>query len=295
MTTFNRTMMACDLSDMDRHMLRFIKTIKELVDIKKLYFIHIMPDVNLPKNADLEFHKLFSSEYPVDEKIEDKIKLDIEEVIGSENGLTFDIEVVEGQPYQKLIHWSEVKEIGLLVVGRKKESKGSGITAKRVARHARSNILFVPEGSSEEIKRILVPVDYSENSARAMKTALKIQRRAGGNIEIQALHIIDMPPADYYMRPIEHTGFIKMLEDSAKKAFNEFMNKNEFPTDKVEPVFVDNMYNSTAAHLNDFAENENIDLIIMGAQGHSAFNSFLFGSVTERLLNKSEKPVLIIR
>ncbi len=295
MTAFNRVMMACDLSDMDKHMLRFLKTIKGAVDIKKVYFIHIMPDVTLPKNADLEFHKLFSSEYPVDEKIEDKIKLDIEEVLGGEHDLSYDIEVVEGQPYQKLIHWAEVKEIGLLLVGRKKESQGSGITAKRVARHAHSNILFVPEGSSETLQRIMVPIDYSDNSARAMKVALDLQSSAVEDVEIIALHIIDMPPADYYMRPVEHTGFIKMLEDSAKKAYNDFMKKHEFDSEKVEPVFIDNMFNNTAAHLSDYAEEENMDIIVMGAQGHSAFNSFLFGSVTEKLLSKCEKPVLIIR
>jgi nucleotide-binding universal stress UspA family protein len=295
MIVFNRAMMACDLSDMDKHMLRFFKTIKDAVNIKKLYFIHIMPDVTLPKNADLEFHKLFSSEYPVDEKIEDKIKLDIEEVLGSEHNVDYDIEVVEGQPYQKLIHWAEVKEVGLLVVGRKKKSQGSGITARRVARHAKSNILFVPEDASDSVKRILVPIDYSDNSARAMRTALNIQSRSEEEVEVIGIHIIDMPPADYYMRPIEHTGFIKMLEDSAVKAYKEFMKKHAFASAEVEPVFIENMYNNTAAHLNDYSMDENIDLVIMGAQGHSAFNSFLFGSVTEKLVDKIEKPVLIIR
>jgi nucleotide-binding universal stress UspA family protein len=295
MTAFNRTMMACDLSDMDKHMLRFLKTIREALNIKKLYFIHIMPDVALPQNADLEFHKLFSSEYPVDEKIEDKIKLDIEEVMGSEHDLDFDIEVVEGQPYQKLIHWADVKEVGLLVVGRKKDSQGSGITARRVARHAKPNILFVPEDANEEVTRILVPIDYSDNSARAMRTALNIQGRSEAEVKVIGIHIIDMPPADYYMRPVEHTGFVQMLEDSAKKAYNNFMEAHAFSSAQVEPVFIDNMYNNTAAHLNDYAMDENIDLIIMGAQGHSAFNSFLFGSVTEKLVNQIEKPVLIIR
>jgi nucleotide-binding universal stress UspA family protein len=231
----------------------------------------------------------------VDEKIEDKIKLDIEEVMGSEHDLDFDIEVVEGQPYQKLIHWADVKEVGLLVVGRKKDSQGSGITARRVARHAKPNILFVPEDANEEVTRILVPIDYSDNSARAMRTALNIQGRSEAEVKVIGIHIIDMPPADYYMRPVEHTGFVQMLEDSAKKAYNNFMEAHAFSSAQVEPVFIDNMYNNTAAHLNDYAMDENIDLIIMGAQGHSAFNSFLFGSVTEKLVNQIEKPVLIIR
>jgi len=296
MTTFNRAMIAFDLSEMDGHLLRFTHTIKDLLEIKKIYFLHIMPDVTLPKNADLEFHKLFSSEYPVDEKIQDKIQMDVEKVMGSESSIEYDVEVVEGQPYQKLIHWSEIKEVGLLVVGRKKESKGSGITAKRVARQAGANILFVSEEPPQTIRNILVPLDFSENSARAMKAALDLQSRAKGEVKIIAIHIVDMPPADYYMRPMEHTGFIKMLEDSAKKAYNNFMEKNGWTLASVEPLFTHNMYNNTASHLTECVKDKHIDMVIMGAQGHSALNSFLFGSVTERLLQKcGETPVLIVR
>ncbi len=296
MTKFSRIMIAFDLSEMDSQLLRFTRTIKDLIDIKKMYFLHIMPDLSLPKNVDLEFHKLFSSEYPVDEKIEDKIKYEVEEIFGKDNDLDYDIEVVEGEPYQKLIHWAGIKEVGLLIVGRKKESEGSGITARRVARHAASNILFVPEEARKAIHRILVPVDYSENSARAMQAALDMKKKAVEPIEVIAVHIIDLPPADYYMRPIEGTGFVKMLEDSAKSAFKKFLEKNSWPEDDIMPVYIHNSYNSTAAHLSEFADQENIDLIIMGAQGHSAFNSFLFGSVTEKLLTKCDnKPILIVR
>ncbi len=296
MNTFNRVMIACDLSEMDVQVMKYIKLISDLINIKKTYFIHIMPDVSLPRNTDIEFHKLFSTEYPVDEKIENKIQLDIEGTFGEEKNMDFDIEVVEGQPYQKLIHWAGIKEIGLLVVGRKQESKGSGITTKRVARHAKSNILFVPENSASSIHKILVPLDFSENSARALKVALDIQKRSSEKVDIHAVHIIDLPPADYYMRPTENTGFIKMLEDSAKKAYNEFVNKNDWGMAKILPVFVENMFNNTAEHLSDYVEKENVDLVIMGAQGHSAINSFFFGSVTERFLNKnSDKPIFIIR
>ena len=274
MNTFNRLMIACDLSDMDAHVFKYVSRIRELINIKKAYFIHIMPDVSLPGHADIEFHKLFSSEYPVDEKIHNKIQLDIEEFFTGEKELEYDIEVVEGQPYQKLIHWSDVKEIGLLVVGRKQESKGSGITAKRVARHAKSNLLFIPENPATEIRKILVPLDYSENSARAMKVALDIQNKSLEKVEVVALHIIDLPPGDYYMRPIENTGFIKMLEESAIKAYNEFIEKNDWEKARITPVFVENIYNNTAVHLSEYADTEQADLIILGAQGHSAINSF---------------------
>ena len=117
----------------------------------------------------MEFHKLFAPEYPVDEKIRDKIALDVQDTFESLKGIDLSIEVREGAPYEKLIHWTDVKDVDLLVVGQKQTSEGSGITAKRVARKSKCNVLFIPEKASSDISNILVPIDFSDNSAKAFK------------------------------------------------------------------------------------------------------------------------------
>ena len=63
---------------------------------------------------------------------------------------------MEGIPYEKLIHWIKVKEIDLLVVGHKEVSDGSGITAKRVARTSKCNVIFVPEDFNKKLEYLVL-------------------------------------------------------------------------------------------------------------------------------------------
>ena len=66
----------------------------------------------------------------------------------------------------------------MLVVGKKEVSEGSGITARRVARNAACNILFLPVNSFQEVEHLIVPIDFSSNSLQALHTAPGYQKQA---------------------------------------------------------------------------------------------------------------------
>ena len=296
MVSFDRAMLALDLSGMDEAILRYVASIAPVLDIRKIYLIHAIPDFSAPENVDVEFHKLFNPEYPVDEKIRDKISLDAEEVFDSLPGIDLSVEVVEGKPYEKLIHWTEVKEIDLLVVGHKAVSEGSGITPRRVARKTGCNVLFVPPESRGGIRRMMVPVDFSENSLRGLQCALEMKERLG-DLHLQCVYVVDMPPADYYMRPFDNTGYRRVLLDSARNAYRHFLEEHHLDGKEVgEAEFLPNEYSNIAAHLSEYASDNEVDLVVMGAQGHSAFEHFIYGSVTERFVERcKDRPVLIVR
>ncbi|MDX1666344.1 MAG: universal stress protein [Saprospiraceae bacterium] len=294
MKKFDRSLVALDLSGMDKNLLRYFSFMSPLLDTKRAYFVHIIPDFSLPKDIDVEFHKLFSTDYPIDEKIEDKLSLDVAEVL---NGHAFEtrVDVIEGKPYEKLMHWAEVKAIDLLVVGHKEKSEGSGITVRRVARKADYNLLFVPEKAQPKLRDVVVPIDFSENSLRALQVALRLQERTD-EINIRVVYVVEMPPSDYYMRPAESGGFRAVLVDSAKTAYRNFLNEYGIDGTRLEPVFLENDYGNTAVRIDEYLRTQPADLLIMGAQGHTAFESFVFGSVTERLLERCTRlPILVIR
>lgn len=295
MTAFRRVLIALDLSLMDEKLLDFVGSMVNVLEIKKIYFVHITPDFNIPKQVDVEFHKLFAPEYPIDEKIRDKIALDVEASFGDLKGVDLSIEVREGSPYEKLIHWTEVKEIDLLIVGQKEVSEGSGITAKRVARKSKCNVFFVPEKTTNNIKHILVPIDFSIHSAKALRQALEL-RETLTDARISCLYVVDLPIDDYYSRSLENVGYKAVLMEAAHTAYSNFMEENNFDPGMVEPVFIENYFQNTAQHIYEYTTQHPCDLIMMGAQGHTAFQNFLYGSVTERLVEKcKEKPLLVIR
>ncbi len=290
---FKRVMVALDLSAMDEQLIRFTAALSRVLGIERVYFVHIMKNFDLPGNLDIEFQKLFAPEYPVDEKVRDKLALEVQEVFGEAPGVDMSVEVIEGNPYEKLIHWTKVKEIDLLVVGHKQNSNGSGITARRVARKAECHVLFAPEQAPREIRRIIAPIDFSENAVRALQASLALRRQAA---ELQALYVIDMPPGDYYMQPHQDAGFRKMLAESAQAAYRKFLEQYELPEDPIQPVFLENNFVNVAAHIDEYARENAADLIVLGAQGHTALENFLYGSITESLVERCrEIPILIIR
>ncbi len=296
MNNFDRTMVALDLSSMDEKLICYSAKIGELLGVKKVYFLHAIPDFTMPRNADVEFQKLFSPEQPVDERVHQKIEAKVRKVFDGKSSPDQSIEVVEGKPYDRLLHWAEIKEIDLLVVGHKKESEGSGITPKRVARRSPCNLLFVPPENLENIQRILVPVDFSDNSARALQAALAMKNEIP-EIAVQCIYIVDLPPADYYIRPFDNTGFQRLLLESAQEAYRDFLSEAGVDSAKLEEAaFIPNEYSNIAAHLEEYARQHQADLIVMGAKGHSGIENFIFGSITEKLVERSkEKPVLIVR
>lgn len=64
---FNRVLIATDLSSIDISLLKACNELIDIIGIKKIYLVHIIPDFNAPENENLNFHKLFSINYPVDE------------------------------------------------------------------------------------------------------------------------------------------------------------------------------------------------------------------------------------
>jgi nucleotide-binding universal stress UspA family protein len=61
---------------------------------------------------------------------------------------------------------------------------------------------------------------------------------------------------------------------------------------KVEPVFLKGI---PAEKILEYAEESNIDLVVMGTQGLTDVKRFLIGSMAENVLRHSKVPVMIIR
>lgn len=294
-TLFKRILIATDLSEMDEQLFSFTENLIEKMDVQILYLVHVIPSFRNPENLSLDFHKQFTSAYPVDEKIKDILTEKVKNYF-RDREIKICIDVIEGQPYQKLLHWIELKEVDLVVVGNKKRSLGSGITPKRMARKTKASVLFVSDESTVEIKNILVPVDFSEDSAKALKTAIDLKNESDKDLTINVLHVVELLAMGHYYGLNLNYKYLNTLVKHSKKAFNEFLEKHEIDADDIEEMVVPSDYNNVSQHIHAHIKEEDVQLVIIGAKGHSAFDRFLYGSVTEQLVNEDlEKPILIIR
>jgi len=292
---FSRTLVALDLTSMDKELIRYFSEIYLHLEVKHVYFVHIMPDFTAPGKEDPRFQKLFNPEEPLDEKIRQRIQEQVDEILGQPEGLKIAVNVIEGKPYQKLMHWLEVKEINLLILGKKPDSEGSGITAKRVAQHASCHVMLVAPRARGQWRSLLAPIDFSTHSAKALQFAFQAGRKNPERV-VQGLYIVEMPLEDYYYAKSSYPGYRSVLLESAREAFQKFIASNQLDEKDMEMDFVENDYGNVSSHIAEYAKKAQPDLLVVGAQGHSALDRFLFGSVTEKLLEKVKGlTVMLIR
>lgn len=143
------------------------------------------------------------------------------------------------------------------------------------------------------MKRILVPIDFSKEAENAAKAAASIARKTGS--EIFLLHMLELPvstidPAE--MGTISREPQIIYFMQLAHKRFDKFKSLPFFDGLKViESV----QFHQTFTGIIDESKKQNIDLIVMGSQGASGLQEMFIGSNTEKVVRRSDIPVLVIK
>lgn len=296
MANFPVILTALDMTEMDDKLVSYSHLFARQFGTRKVYFTHIVPDFSSPANKVLEFHKKFAPDQPIDEVVEGQIQEMVDKHFGKLTDMETGIDTLEGRPYHQLMHWVDVKDPDLVVVGKKTASTGSGITAKRLARNLKkASVLFVTDVASSDLKEVVVPVDYSKNSARALNAALDMKLKHP-EMKVKAVYVIDYPPTGFYLNREEYQGFNKMLQETAEASFQEFLKANNLPAKGFEFEIIENSWHNISGAIVEYLEKNKPDLCVVGAQGHSAFEAFLFGSVTENLVSHIKTtPLLVIR
>ena len=143
--------------------------------------------------------------------------------------------------------------------------------------------------------KILVPIDGSECSKKASKHALWIANMT--NADIILLHV-----ADTHITQSGYAHFFKedlydILIDKGKKIIEDFRRDLEIYRSKCSTNVEINIKIKDGEPYDEIVktiDDDNIDLVVMGASGRGGINRFLIGSVTERVVRKSKVPVLVV-
>jgi nucleotide-binding universal stress UspA family protein len=137
--------------------------------------------------------------------------------------------------------------------------------------------------------KILVPVDGSEHSERAVAHAVSLAEKF--DAEVVILNVAQPIP----LAP-ETTFFADELRDKMMAAGRKLVTayKQKFQTAKVN-IKTDNAGGMPADVICEKAENENFDLVVIGSRGLSAGKRIILGSVSGRVSRNCPCPVLIVR
>ena len=146
-------------------------------------------------------------------------------------------------------------------------------------------------------QKILLPTDGSKYAEKAAKHAIWIAGHS--NAELIALNVVDtsslvgLPAEDLTIRVSEilkEEGHKSL--DSISKLIEELEQKEEFKTGV--KLIKESKEGPPADVIIKTAEDENIDLIVMGTSGKHGLDRFLLGSVTEKVVRSAKIPVLAV-
>jgi nucleotide-binding universal stress UspA family protein len=165
-----------------------------------------------------------------------------------------------------------------------------GSVTEKVLRHVSKNLLTLSPRSAivrsgRAFERVLVPVDFSEFSKRAVRLASSLLLPGG---ELEVLHVVASP-----IHPSFYAGGITRLfqldpemPERIRKSLAEWL---EAPAARIHVREGD-----VSAEILDAAGSSGAQLLVMGTRGLSGLDHFLMGSVTERVVRHARLPVLAV-
>jgi len=147
--------------------------------------------------------------------------------------------------------------------------------------------------STCNIKKILVPVDFSANSIKLIKKAAAVAEDLGASLEI--IHVTESlaPYAGFAVPHLPLDSLGKDILGYAEKKMTSFLEENLHSSVPHSAKVVAGQ--DAAAEIVRHAEENGSDLIIIASQGFKGLPKFIFGSVAERVLKQAPCPVLTIK
>lgn len=140
------------------------------------------------------------------------------------------------------------------------------------------------------MKKIIIPVDFSEHSEYALRTAAFLAQK--NNAEIIVLHMLELSNSVFVSTAealkTEAIFYIKLAE----KKLKNFLAKDYLENIKLTPII---KHFKVFSEVNDVAKTNDADLIIMGSYGASGIKETFIGSNTEKVVRHSDIPVLVVK
>jgi nucleotide-binding universal stress UspA family protein len=140
------------------------------------------------------------------------------------------------------------------------------------------------------MKKILVPVDFSEYSEYALETAAAIAKKQ--DAEIFILHMLELSNAVFTTTSDAISEEAVFYYKLAEKKMNTFLDRHFLEGIKVTAVI---KQFKVFKDINTLVDEHNIDLIVMGSHGTSGIKEVIIGSNAEKVVRYAEIPVLIVK
>lgn len=134
---------------------------------------------------------------------------------------------------------------------------------------------------------VLVPTDGSKGAEVAVEHAIEIAEKFGANVHV--LYVVDVrvnTKGDVWANIL---GGLKEIGEKATQSISDQVIEQGLKPVKEVKEGVPHR------EINEYADDNDIDLIVMGTHGRTGLDRVLIGSTAEKVLRTSEVPVMTVR
>jgi nucleotide-binding universal stress UspA family protein len=141
-------------------------------------------------------------------------------------------------------------------------------------------------------RRILVPIDFSEHSKRALTRAVALATTF--NAELSLIFVVETAiyPADFGFGQVTIPSVEREMTERGEAELKKLVASHVGDAVKAQTIVVGG---KPFLEIIKTAEEEKTDLIIIATHGHTGVEHILFGSTAEKVVRKAPCDVLVVR
>jgi nucleotide-binding universal stress UspA family protein len=285
----NNLLCILTLSDADKFTIKYTTVIAQKLQVENIYINFINERQNIP---DYVKHLYPGNALRLNQAIIKKIREDILTVYISEAKAKVRFNVFDtGNIHDKCQKFILENQIDLVIYRKTISDPDSISLAKKLARRSTCSVLILVD-SFLTYNKILVPSDFSIYSKEAFDVA--ISWAIANNISrINFLHVVELSSLIYLYERKDYFTFVTTLKSYAAQEEKKFL---QSCNSKGINISTNIELDDKIEHgINKVVQEKKIDLVIMGARGHSAGVSIFLGSISEELIKSLKVPILIVK
>jgi nucleotide-binding universal stress UspA family protein len=141
-----------------------------------------------------------------------------------------------------------------------------------------------------KLKRLLVPVDFSDRSKKALSYALAFARQFDASLTL--VHVVQINYAYGEMGAIDYTVLEKEMRQAAEMRLAKLaaeLSGHQIPTETLVRC------GAPARVIAECAKELDIDMVVLTTHGYTGLKHVLLGSVAENIVRHAPCPVLVVR
>jgi nucleotide-binding universal stress UspA family protein len=140
------------------------------------------------------------------------------------------------------------------------------------------------------LSKILVAVDGSDNSFRALDHAIFLAKKA--EARLTAMHVVENPPTVYVESQKLLNELLTKYKAESAKVLDRCKQAAEKSGVNIETVLAEG---DAATNIVGYAQREGFDLVVIGSRGLGKFKEMVLGSTSSKVLHHTKSAILIVR